>query len=332
MTSNNTQRKSAPVVVWLFLVLLLVAIVALVALAALTWRRTQKVAALQAEVETLQSERQMADVQLAELQGTATALENRLAVLEANDPAQQLAALQAAVETAGDSPELDDLRASLAQIQGRVDGFQAALDGLAIRIEALEPASAASGSPALPDDVRLPVARQRQSHNLSCESSAASMAAQYHGLPLNEAEVLAALPLNDNPHLGFRGNVDGPTGGIQDYGVYARPILDILNERGLRASLVAGGLEGIRAALARQNPVIAWLTYNCLPSSPTTVSIDGVDVVLVPNQHAVVVTGYNTQGVWANDPWDGQEDFYPYADLQQAMSYFGFMAIEVAKP
>ena len=110
------------------------------------------------------------------------------------------------------------------------------------------------------------------------------------------------------------------------------PILDILNAQGLQARPVAGGLEGIKAAIARGNPVIAWVTYNCLPSTPTTATIDGQTVTLVPNQHVVVVTGYNAEGVWANDPWDGQEDFYPYADFERAMSYFGDMAIEVAAP
>jgi uncharacterized protein YvpB len=158
------------------------------------------------------------------------------------------------------------------------------------------------------------------------------MTAQYHGVQLGEEEILALLPRSSNPHLGFRGNVDGPTGGTIDYGVYAGPILDILNSRGLGAELVNGGLEGIKAAIARGNPVIAWVTYNCLPSTSTTVAIDGQDVVLVPNQHAVVVTGFNNEGVWANDPWDGQEDFYTIADFTRAMRYFGDMAIEVSKP
>ena len=124
--------------------------------------------------------------------------------------------------------------------------------------------------------------------------------------------------------------MDGPTGGIVDYGVYAGPVADILNARGLQARTVAGGVEGIKTAIARGNPVIAWVTYNCEPSTPTTKDIDGQQVTLVPNQHVVVVTGFNTEGIWANDPWDGQEDFYPMGDFQRAMSYFGDMAIEVA--
>jgi uncharacterized protein YvpB len=158
------------------------------------------------------------------------------------------------------------------------------------------------------------------------------MAAGYHGIPLSEAEVLAALPLSENPYQGFRGNVDGPTGGIEDYGVYAGPILDILNNRGLQAWPVEGGLDGIKRALTRGNPVIAWVTYDCQTSTPTTERIGDQEIVLVPYQHVVVVTGYNAAGVWANDPWDGQEDFYTTADFERAMGYFGDMAIEVASP
>ena len=158
------------------------------------------------------------------------------------------------------------------------------------------------------------------------------MAAQYHGSNLSEADVLAALPYNDNPNIGFRGNIDGPTGGIQDYGVYAGPILEVLNNHGLQAWPVRGGVAGIRAAVARGNPVIAWVTYDCLPSTPVETTINGETVALVPNQHVVVVTGYNADGVWANDPWDGQQDFYTVADLERAMAYFDDMAIEIAAP
>jgi uncharacterized protein YvpB/prefoldin subunit 5 len=295
------------------------------------WQKTTQVQALQIELAALRGERQGMEAQMLSLQNTASALESRLATLEANDPAQQLSALQAAVETADDPQELDSLRASLAEIQTKVDVFQGTLDEVAARIESLESANTAAGG-TLPPEARLDVPRQRQSHNLSCESCAASMAAQYQGVNLSEAEILAALPRNDNPHLGFRGNVDGPTGGIEDYGVYAGPVLAILNSRGLRARAVEGGLEGIKAAIARGNPVIAWVTYNCRTSTPVEATIGGKTVALVPWQHVVVVTGYNADGVWANDPWDGQEDFYTSSDLQRAMSYFDNMAIEVAAP
>ena len=332
------KRRSPSAVIWLLFGAFTIAVLASVALGLLAWEEAKQLQVLEAELEILRGERTATDAQLVAavaLQATASAMENRLATLEAHDTAQQLAVLQATVEAAGsaadsESAQLTDVRASLAEVQAEVSGFQGTLDDLAARCNALPQCVAPVET--LPSKARLTVARQRQSHNLSCESSAASMVAQYHGVNLSEAEVLDQLPLNDNPHLGFRGNVDGPTGGIQDYGVYADPILHILNSRGLRAWLVEGGLDGIKSAIARGNPVIAWVTYDGQPSTPTTANINGEKVTLVPWQHVVVVTGYNAQGVWANDPWDGQEDFYPAADMKRAMGYFGDMAIEVAGP
>jgi uncharacterized protein YvpB/uncharacterized protein YoxC len=290
------------------------------------WQETKRVQELEAGLASLSHEAQTAESQALALQDTTAALEARLVTLESQDVSQQIARLEAALAASGDSQQVADLRASLSAVQADVNGFQLALDSLATRMNALE----AKG--VLPPEARLEVARQKQSHNLSCESSAASMVAQYHDVGLGEEAVLAALPLDPNPHLGFRGNVDGPTGGTQDYGVYAPPLLDVLNSNGLRARPVKGGLDGIKAAIARGNPVIAWVTYDCRPSTPEVTTIDGETVTLVPWQHVVVVTGYNEQGVWANDPWDGKVDYYPAADFRRALSYFGDMAIEVAGP
>ena len=49
---------------------------------------------------------------------------------------------------------------------------------------------------------------------------------------------------NDNPHSAFGGNVDGPTGGIQDYGVYAGPILDGLEQLTGFVPGRGGGVDG----------------------------------------------------------------------------------------
>jgi uncharacterized protein YvpB/cell division protein FtsB len=331
MNREISRRRSPPLVVPFVLVIIVLVVLIGILLGWLAWQRAGQVEALEAQVDHLRSERQATESQLRALEGTAAEMESRLAALEASDPAQQLAALQAAVETANDPEQIADMQDSLVQLQARISQFQATLDDVGARLDAIDSTGSMS-SETLPLEVDLPIAPQRQTHNLSCESSAASMAAQYLGVPLTEAEVLAALPLHDNPHLGFRGNVDGPTGGTTDYGVYAGPILTILNNQGLQARLVEDGLAGIKAAVARGNPVIAWVTYNCLPSTPIEVTIDGQAVTLVPNQHVVVVTGYNAEGVWANDPWDGQHDFYPTADLVRAMGYFGNMAIEIGKP
>jgi uncharacterized protein YvpB len=299
-------------------------------LAVLAWQETQKAQDLRLEMESLrrdhrQTELQLSDIQ-ANLQATSTVLENRLTDLEASEVDKQLRALETAIGTAGDPQQIREMQESMEEVQSTIQGFQATLDSLAARIEVHE------GGTSLPAQARIEVARQKQSRNLSCESSAVSMAAQFQGVDLSEDEALAALPLHDNPHYGFRGNVDGPTGGIQDYGVYAGPVVDVLRSRGLQAWPVEGGVEGIKVAIARGNPVIAWLTYDCRESTPTEQTIGNELVTLVPLQHVAVVTGYNADGVWANDPWDGEEDFYTYDDLERAMGYFDQMAIEVAAP
>ncbi len=328
MNPRLTRRRSPPVFVWFLLIMMVAMLAAVGFLGMLAWDQWHLIGTLQADLAALQ---QSSERQFIAIESTAQALQDRLAIQEANDPVQQLAALQSAAELARTPEQIAELRASLSEFQVTMTDLERALADVSARTESLE-SSGSNPEAALPAEARLAVSRQAQSHNLSCESSAASMAANHLGIPLTEAEVLAALPQHENPHLGFRGNVDGPTGGLEDYGVYAGPIQDILISRGLQAQRVQGGLVGIKAAIARGNPVIAWVTFDCQPGSPTTQVIGGQQVTLVPFQHAVVVTGFNGEGVWANDPWDGQEDFYSKADFERALGYFGDMAIEVSKP
>jgi uncharacterized protein YvpB len=328
MRQRTPQRRSPPVVIWLLLGLVSVTVATGAAVGVWVWQQSEQIQTLEAELRAMREETAM---RLAASQSTVATLEGRLTALETGTLALHGGAAQATEQNNQVSQEIDDVQLSVTKVEDSVSTLELVLEALTARVEMLE-ASGGIASESLPQQLRLSVARQGQSHNLSCESSAASMVAQYHGLSLSEADVLAALPLNDNPHLGFRGNVDGPTGSIEDYGVYAAPILDILNSQGLQARMAMGGLDGIKAAIARGNPVVAWVTYDCQQSTPTTQIIDGQEVTLVPYQHVVVVTGYSTNGVWANDPWDGQEDFYQVADFERALSYFGDMAIEVAAP
>ena len=332
MSTGTTRRRTRHLLPWAVAGIAAVAISSCLALMVWAWLQEDEIKSLRADLEAQHQERSVLEAQIVTLQSTATALENRLAALETGAHQVGGGSVELDVPTGGEQlQQIEDLRAALAEIRLDVGAVRSDLDEVMDNIDSPAP-SAAEPDQSMPATARLSVARQKQSHNLSCESSAASMTAQYHGVQLSEQEVLASLPTNKNPHLGFRGSVDGPTGGIVDYGVYAGPVLEILNARGLQAGMVTGGIEGIKAAIARGNPVIAWVTYNCQHSTPTTKIIDGQEVTLVPNQHVVVVTGYNDEGVWANDPWDGQEDFYQTADFERAMNYFGDMAIEIAGP
>jgi uncharacterized protein YvpB len=277
-------------------------------------------------VESLQVAQQETDRLLVALDETVALLEQHASTHQGDDLFLQLQDLRAELERVRDPERIDELSLALEDLQVTLADLKAEVDTQLAQVDKTE-----TMSPAL-STAKLTVDRQQQRHNLSCESSAASMAAQFHGVALAEDEILAALPLDENPNLGFRGNVDGPTGGVQDYGVYAGPILDVLLGKGLQARLVKAGIEGIKQAIVRGNPVIAWITYNCWQSEPTTTNIAGQTVTLVPYQHAVVVTGFDSNGFWANDPQDGKEDYYSLADFERAFGYFGEMAIEVGAP
>ncbi len=173
----------------------------------------------------------------------------------------------------------------------------------------------------------------QQAHSLSCESSAAAMAANFYGVGVNEETIIAALPKHDNPHLGFRGDIDGPYGGIEDYGVYAEPIRQILVQLGLKVEHLTGGIEEIKAEIQRGHVIIAWITYDLQVETPQQVTTsDGQIVTLVPYQHVVLVTGYNASGLWVNDPYSGTQAFYPDADFRRSFAYLGNMALVVSPP
>jgi uncharacterized protein YvpB len=173
----------------------------------------------------------------------------------------------------------------------------------------------------------------QQEHSLSCESSAAAMAANYYKVDLSEETILASLPRHDNPHLGFRGNVDGAYGGVIDYGVYAEPIRRVLVDWGLQAEHLVGGMDEIRAQIRQGRVIIAWITYDLQVQSPTQVTTsNGQVVTLVPYEHTVLVTGYNGSGLWVNDPYSGERTFYPEQDFARSFSYLGNMGLVVGPP
>ena len=204
------------------------------------------------------------------------------------------------------------------------------IENLSNEMESLKSSGLLEETPAIAE-IKLNVPRDKQDYSLTCEASAASMVANFYGVPLSEGEIIAALPRDENPDLGFRGRLDGAPGGLVDYGVYAEPIRKILAAHGLEATPVEGGVDGIRRALDRRHPVIAWITFKLRAEQPVEIALSsGQKVKMVNYEHTVVVTGYNEEGFWVNDPYDGLEHFYATADFARAFGYLDNMALEVA--
>lgn len=138
----------------------------------------------------------------------------------------------------------------------------------------------------------------RQERNLSCEAASARMVLAFFGKHIPEAELQAALPLNPNPFLGFRGNVDGRLG-FEHYGVYAPPIASLLTNYGVSASPIMGADETlIKQKLAEGKPTIIWGTARTKGRGAVkNVEADGQNVKLVLGEHTFLVQGYEN-GMW----------------------------------
>lgn len=139
-----------------------------------------------------------------------------------------------------------------------------------------------------------------QSHMLSCEARAAADWAAFYGVSVSENTIQSALPVSDNPDVGFVGNVNGTWGQIppNDYGVHAGPIASVLINYGASATASKGvSLSEIRRQIASGNPVIVWVVGAVWGGSPVSYTAsDGSTTTVAYYEHVVIVTGYDETG------------------------------------
>ena len=153
------------------------------------------------------------------------------------------------------------------------------------------------------------VTGQGQALPLDCESRSAIDWAKYYGTTINELEFFYALPVSDNPDLGFVGDVMGVWGQIppQPYGVHAEPVAEQLREYGL-AAYTHHPLtwDDLRAEIAAGKPVITWIVCSNYPGYYVYVvngipeyysSKQGNHSVVSRFEHTVIVTGYSPDSV-----------------------------------
>src|SRR5262249_13082897 len=123
--------------------------------------------------------------------------------------------------------------------------------------------------------------------------------------------ILARMPYNANPWLGFRGNLDrgeSLDNGLADYGIYAPPLAAGMQSFGYQTTVISGTTA---PALLRYSigvlhlPVIVWVTYGLRDWAPITGHADGASFSLVLGEHARLAVGYNANGIYSRDPLDG---------------------------
>ena len=147
----------------------------------------------------------------------------------------------------------------------------------------------------------LNISGHKQYFPLGCEASAAKDWANYFHKDFNEFEFQYKLPVSDNPDLGFVGDVNSPWGQTPPYGygVYAGPVADLLNAYAIPAKAHKGyTLEEVKAQLAQDRPVIAWVIGNMVGGVPAEYTDSrGNKVLVAAYEHVVILTGYNEKKI-----------------------------------
>lgn len=172
----------------------------------------------------------------------------------------------------------------------------------------------------------------QQWYNLSCEYAAAAAVTLYWGTVVSQRDFLREVPASPNPHEGFRGNINGPFGGIVDYGVYAEPLVPVLERHGYQAQVYYGDLKRLEATLQAQNPVVVWLTSGRQARPVYTRTYEGQMFKLVPGEHAVVAYGYDATGINLMDVGNGGYYHTDWASFLRRWGYFDQMMLVITPP
>ena len=168
-----------------------------------------------------------------------------------------------------------------------------------------------------------------QSYNLSCESRSAVDWARYFGVNISETDFLNNLPSSDDPNQGFVGNVNDYGGQIppNSYGVHADPVAKLLRAYGVPATAVYSmSAETIRREIDAGRPIIAWVIVGTRPGYSVIYRTEaGDDVLVAPNEHTVIVIGYDPTGVTILD--GGTIYWRSWETFMASFSVLNYMAV-----
>lgn len=169
----------------------------------------------------------------------------------------------------------------------------------------------------------------QQARSLSCEYASVYIATSAFGDPINEEEYLASTPSADNPHFGYRGDIDGVWGRTDDYGIYVEPLVPTLNAHGYAGEVSYGADASVlRAHLDAGHPVVVWIATRGDTGFYET-DADGNSFKLVPWEHVVVAYGYDADRVYISDPGAGTFSSMDWDSFLSAWSVMDGMALAV---
>ncbi|HEU0163404.1 MAG TPA: C39 family peptidase [Thermomicrobiales bacterium] len=179
------------------------------------------------------------------------------------------------------------------------------------------------------DTVMIPnVSAYLQQRPLSCEFAALSIATGALGDWVSEYDFDDLVGWSDNPHWGFRGDINGEWGGTTDYGVYAEALVPALNQYGFQGDVFYGGVDTLKAEIAAGNPTLVWMGLLGDQRDYETTS-DGTTYQLTAGEHAMVAYGYDDGGVYVSNPGSGTLQYYDWGTFEYMWGILDDMALSV---
>jgi uncharacterized protein YvpB len=180
------------------------------------------------------------------------------------------------------------------------------------------------------DSAFIEVPLYTQQRNLSCEYASLVIAMGAYDTWVSEWTFDELVPPSDNPHWGYRGDINGSWGNTIDYGVYPEALVRPLVELGFRGEVfyAEGDAGPLQRYLANGVPVILWLGMQGDQSYYEYAS-DGTPYKINPGYHVVVGYGYDESGVYAVDPATGSTVSWSWGDFMWMWDAMDGMSLAV---
>jgi len=174
------------------------------------------------------------------------------------------------------------------------------------------------------------VPRYAQQRNLSCEFAAMYIATSAFGEGVSEYSFDNIVGVSANPHVAYRGNINGAWGRTDDYGVYAEPLSWALDYFGYRGEVfyAVGDSTPLKQYLDQGKPVAVWLAL--WGDESITESLDGRTYQVTAGMHVMVAYGYDASGVYLSDPGSGTYRFYAWSDFMWMWNVMDGMGLAVS--
>lgn len=169
----------------------------------------------------------------------------------------------------------------------------------------------------------------QQQRSLSCEYASVHIAASMLGYSLSEYDIESVVPLHENPHKGYRGNILGTWGNTNDYGVYHGPLSAGLELLGIPHEAYYGDRADLERHLRDGHPTVVWLGMRGEGYSTDNWDAEGDRYQLTTYMHVMTAYGFDESGVFLTDPGTAVWRHYAWDEFMTMWNVMDGMALSI---